>query len=397
MSDFTITHTSSFPSAIDADNSVTFTDLAEAMDIPTSNVRFGKFRRNVDPEAQVTKTSDKMIPDSATNSHVSAGSNHKISTMTNLITEYRVDYSPGTDTLVNHNLSTALNQGATNWAQDKSKNIAKRVNIVTDGGAGRFHGTSNASTSGAVVINDSYLNLDIDFNDSDLRGVGGAGGATNVHNENDTNKEGHRGGNGGNALYINNTINSGNDDTKRVNISWGTNAKFYGGGGGGGGGKDGTTGGSVRCHQNVVQQSQNAGTWTRNPPLHTGQKYMRGRKRRGKRYANREHVETQQQTYEARYATARIGGAGGVGAGSGGGYGLGNPDVATTTTTGTDPCSGTAYSYASTGGGDGGTFGADGQGGFSPGGNAGKWLKKGGDTLVGHPDTSTTINKGPVG
>ena len=144
-----------------------------------------------------------MIPNSATNLHVSAGSNHKISTMTNLITEYRVDYNPGTDTLVDHNLSTALNQGATNWAQDKGKNIAKRVNIITSNGAGRFHGRSSANSSGAVIINDSYLNLDIDFNNSDLIGIGGTGGANNVHNENDVNK--NKGGNGGNALYINNT------------------------------------------------------------------------------------------------------------------------------------------------------------------------------------------------
>ena len=173
MSDFTIRHTSSFPSAIDEDHPVTFTDLAQAIGIDQArNVRFGKFRRNVDPEEQVTISSDKMIPNSATNLHVSAGSNHKISTMTNLITEYRVDYNPGTDTLVDHNLSTALNQGATNWAQDKGKNIAKRVNIITSNGAGRFHGRSSANSSGAVIINDSYLNLDIDFNNSDLIGIG---------------------------------------------------------------------------------------------------------------------------------------------------------------------------------------------------------------------------------
>ena len=393
MTDVRATHTSRFPSVIDENNPVTFTNLAQSIGVRAQNVRFGKFRRNVDPKAQVTTSSDKMIPDSATNSHVSTGSNHKISTMTNLITEYTVNYNPGPTTLVDHNLSTVLNDNAPNWEHDKDKNIAKRVNINT----GRFHGANPASASGAVIINDSYLNLDIEFNNSDLRGVGGQGGANNASSVNDVNT--NKGGNGGNALYINNTINSGNNTTKKVNISWGTNAKFYGGGGGGGGGKDGTTSGSIKCDQQVETSSQQQVHVTNQQQLHTGQHSHRGQSNHDQQtqYRDRYTVKSRQQNTYYQNPTVRRGGAGGIGAGSGGTFGRGNLSVAASSSSGSGECRGTWRETASIGGGAGGNFGLKGSDGFSPGGKPGKWLKKGGSTLVGHPDTNENTNKGEKG
>jgi hypothetical protein len=225
-------------------DALSFGTIASTLGRPSTNIRFGDYRRKTSANevfADVNASLDDkalataIVPDSIENqtcgvnaTGISASTNHKVSTLKNMIKRYDVSHTGN----VNSQLDISPGSGiiADNWASNMNLNVPKRVTF--DGS------TLKASTTGeyALVFNASALNLDLKFNATQVLGKEGVGGGA-----------GGNGSSGGGSLYLRNTTTRTTGNASTVNLTLSNTALIAGGGGGGAGGAPGTVSGTTQC------------------------------------------------------------------------------------------------------------------------------------------------------
>ena len=384
-----------------------FSQIASTMGLDsTSNIRWGDYKRKTGADetfADVDGTPDEknaatgIVPDSYENQNcgvdgngISANTNHKVSSLKNMIKRYDVGYTGGsTSQQTIHGSGTAISASET-WDENLDLNIPKRLTFNSDSWL------ASETSEHAVKFNGAALNLELKFNGTTLKGKEGAGGSV-----------GADGSAGGSALYLRNNTTRTNGNSKTIKLDVSNNSLIAGGGGGGGGGSSGNVSGNTICEvDTTVYGSDNS--WRRSCPSScrpcngASARFFRGRSgyRQGTIYytdwrwacAGTENVD-------GNNPAARTGGPGGAGAGSN----RANPaDGSGGQAAATGNCSeGTVINQrtanAGFAGGTGGGLGAAGQAGNGGNGGAkGRWLNASTTPWQHIGSSSNTILKGGV-
>lgn len=396
-------------------DSLSFSTIATTMGVPATNIKFGDYKRKTGADvkfADVDGTADQkaaatgIVPDSYENqtcgvdgTGISAGSNHKVSSLKNMIKRYDVSLTgvaPTSETNIGPNGAIP---GTETWDENMDLNIPKRITMDSS--------TFKASSvnSHAMKFDAAALNLEIRFNGTKVLGAPGTGGAGQTNNSSAGN-----GNPGGSALYLRNNTTRTSGDASTIKLYVSNNALLAGGGGGGGGGSLGNQSGSTTC-STVVTNNESTNSWrtgcpgcssgTRNSCNHGHGRYFRGHGgfHQGHHYYTGWSISCTSGS-EANNGTParRNGGAGGVGRGSNntGGAGGGSagqaatsincPSGSTQNTTGTANQGGTGAS--------GGDYGAYGGSASGAGGAPGKWLNASSTRWAHIGASSNTILKG---
>jgi hypothetical protein len=384
-----------------------FSQIATTMGLDgTSNVRFGDYKRktganetfaDVNGSADSKASATAIIPDSEENRNcgvdgngISDTTNHKVSSLKNLIKRYDVSYTGGsTSERTIHASGNAISTSET-WDENLDRNIPKRLTID-----GSTYKASTTSQHG-IKFSGAALNLELKFNGTIIKGKGGAGGSAG----------GGNGGSAGSALYLRNNTNRTNGAAKTIKLDISNNSLIAGGGGGGGGGYPGNTSGTTRCRVNTSHNGHSGAFLTSSPSgcstNHGGGRYFRGTtgKNQGTVYYDNWRW-TCYSSYDTNGNTPgrRAGGAGGAGAGSnrtnpqGGSAGGGS-----STHGNCNQGYPISYAYANAGGtgASGGSLGGNGGSSGGAGGSKGRWLNVSNTPWQHIGSTSNSILKGGV-
>ena len=225
-------------------DALSFSTMASTLGRPSTNIRFGDYRRktsanevfadvNASPDDKALATA--IVPDSIENqtcgvnaTGISESTNHKVSTLKNMIKRYDVSYTGNATSQLN--VSPGGGIIADNWASNMDLNVPKRVTFDSS--------TLKANTTSeyALVFSGSALNLDLKFNATQVLGKEGAGGPA-----------GGNGSSGGGSLYLRNTTTRTTGNASTINLTLSNTALIAGGGGGGAGGAPGTVSGTTQC------------------------------------------------------------------------------------------------------------------------------------------------------
>lgn len=247
------TQTTYFSNIGPGGNSLSFSTIASTLGQDSSrNIRFGSYLRktganevfaDVDASAAVKSRANGIIPDSIENrtsgvdgNGISASTNHKVSSLKNMIKRYDVSITGGS------NSETDIGGGGViggTWASNLNLNVPKKVTFDSS-----THKGSSVSEY-AVKFDDAALNLDLTFNGTKVYGKEGAGGQPQTVNQSAGN-----GSTGGGALYLRNTTTRSSSTASDINLNLSNTALIAGGGGGGGGGRRGVATGTTQCVYN---------------------------------------------------------------------------------------------------------------------------------------------------
>lgn len=381
-----------------------FSQIASTMGLDgNTNVRWGDYRRktggderfaDVNASADAKAAATGIVPDAYENQTcgvdgggISASTNHKVSSLRNMIKRYDVSYTGGSNSQVNIGAGGAI-PSSTTWDENLNLNVPKRLTMDAS--------TWKASTTSehAVYFSDAALNLELKFEGSKLYGKEGSGGTSS----------GNPGGAGGSALYLRNNTSKSSSTGSTIYLNVSNNSFIAGGGGGGGGGYAGNTSGTTTC----VTGSTNYGSsnsWNRSCPSScpcnsNASSYFRGTPgySQGTVYYSGWRWTCSNISYNY-YGppAARAGGNGGVGQGSNniGGAGGGNPgQSAAYTNCPSGSQNSTAVANAGASGASGGAFGSAGGSASTNGGPGGKWLNASNTRWAHLGSSSNTILKG---
>lgn len=249
------TQTTYFSTIGPGGNSLSFSTIASTLGQDSSrNIRFGSYLRKTDANevfadvnasASVKSKATGIVPDSIENrtsgvdgNGISVSTNHKVSSLKNMIKRYDVSITGGSNSQTNISGSGVI--GA-NWASNLDLNVPKRVTFNSDTWKG------STTSEHAVVFNDAALNLDLTFNGTQVYGKEGTGGQPQTVNQSVGN-----GTSGGGALYLRNTTTRSSSTASDINLNLSNTALIAGGGGGGGGAAKGTATGATQCVYNKI-------------------------------------------------------------------------------------------------------------------------------------------------
>lgn len=248
------THTTYFSNIGPGGNSLSFSTIASTLGQDSSrNIRFGSYLRktgadevfaDVDASAAVKSKANGIVPDCIENrtsgvdgNGISVSTNHKVSSLKNMIKRYDVSITGGSNSQTNISGGAGVIGG--NWASNLDLNVPKRATFNSDTWKG------STTSEYAVVFNDAALNLDLTFSGTKVYGKEGTGGQPQTANQSAGN-----GTAGGGALYLRNTTTRSSSTASDINLNLSNNALIAGGGGGGGGGPKGTATGNTQCVYN---------------------------------------------------------------------------------------------------------------------------------------------------
>jgi hypothetical protein len=374
----------------------------------TTQIKWSDYRRktgadevfadvNATPDQKATATA--IVPDAYENrtcgadgQGISSGTNHKVSSLRNMIKRYDVSYTGGSTSSQTISAGGAI-PNTTTWDDNLDLNVPKRLTL--DSSSWKASTTSEH----ALVFNGSALNLELKFNGTKVYGKEGAGGGRS-----------QRGSSGGSALYLRNSTTKTNGAASTIKLNLTNSAFIAGGGGGGAGGTSGNTSGTTTCvTTTTVEENGSSNSWLRGCPgspcpcNHGGGRYFRGHGgySQGTIYWNDWRWTcsvTNNVTDNYDPPSVRLGGTGGAGAGSnrtspqGGNSGQ---SAASTNCPAGAVQNATGTANAGNRGADGGGYGlAGGNSNGGQGGSAGKWLNASSTRWVHIGASSNTILKG---